>query len=201
MKKLLVSAFLTLATFVFSTYLAGSVEAAEIDAQYFVRPSCSVSFGDTYCAQNPEHCKEALAPTKTPEHSFSKMEYSSSYEVSDEIQIDAEEVFAIVNRYRADAGLPPFQKDDNLCQIAASRGPELHHEVLVSGDLHGGLRARNLPYWVTENMKYGTSAEEVVQWWLNSPLHRSAVYGNHTYSCGTCVGRACAQLFTSYIPK
>ncbi len=109
-------------------------------------------------------------------------------------------ILQLINAIRTQAGLPAFEKNDALCAVAESRIPEIPVEV-GNGRFHSGLHAKNLPYWITENMKYGSDDGGTVQWWMNSPIHRSAIMGNSKYSCGKCVGNACIQLFTSFEPK
>ena len=115
--------------------------------------------------------------------------------------LDADKIFQMVNDHRSSLGLPAFQKDESLCKIGQERGPELYNEIFVTGNIHGGFNARNLPYWATENMKYGVTEQEIYEWWMNSQLHRSAIESSATYSCVTCHGNICIELFTSYIPK
>lgn len=115
--------------------------------------------------------------------------------------LSADLLFDMINNYRASIGKPAYQKDDNLCSLAQERGPELYDEVFTSGNIHGGLYARNLPYWITENMKYGPDENDVFNWWMGSSIHKKAIEGDFTYSCGECYGNTCAQLFTSYQPK
>lgn len=114
---------------------------------------------------------------------------------------NSDAIFEMINAHRAKIGKPSFLKDGALCTLATTRSLELHNELFVTGGLHSGLYNRNLPYWITENAKYGSNEAGTVQWWLNSPVHRSAIEGNYTYSCGACNGTQCAQLFTSYTPK
>lgn len=133
-----------------------------------------------------------VSPTTAPTVNTAPIPQSSS--------LNAEVVFDLINKYRNSIGLASFEKNDELCSLAASRGPELAGEV-ASGALHSGLYSRNLPYWVTENMKYGGDEQEVLRWWLNSPIHRAAIEGNYKYSCGVCVGDTCEQLFTNFVPK
>ena len=115
--------------------------------------------------------------------------------------LSSDTLFDMINAHRAELGLPAYQKNDTLCALAKERGPELYDEIFTSGNIHGGLYNRNLPYWITENMKYGPDENDVFNWWMNSYIHRKAIEGNFTYSCGECYGNSCAQLFTSYIPK
>lgn len=114
--------------------------------------------------------------------------------------LDAEKLFSMSNEFRAARGLPPFQKDERTCSLAASRAPEVAGEV-ASGTLHAGLAARALPYWNTENIISMNSEESAFNWWVNDPIHHDAIVGNFTYSCVACVGGNCAQEFTNYQPK
>lgn len=110
-------------------------------------------------------------------------------------------IFEMINEHRAKIGKPSFIKDASLCSLAVTRSFELYDELFVKGGLHSGLYNRNLPYWITENAKYGSNEAGTVVWWLNSPVHRQAIEGDYTYSCGACNGTQCSQLFTSYTPK
>lgn len=115
--------------------------------------------------------------------------------------LNADLILELINAHRAKIGKTAFQKDGALCSLAQTRSTELYDELFVKGGLHSGLYNRNLPYWVTENAKYGSNEAGTVQWWLNSPIHRSAIEGDSVYSCGACQGTQCSQLFTSYTPK
>lgn len=115
--------------------------------------------------------------------------------------LDSEKIFQMINAHRAGLGLAAFQKEDKLCTLAVERGPELYNEIFVTHNIHGGFYNRNIPFWITENMKYGDSEEAIFNWWLSSSIHRKAIEGDFLYSCGTCYGKSCAQLFTSYQPK
>lgn len=111
-------------------------------------------------------------------------------------------IFDLINSHRAKIGKSAFIKDAGLCALAQTRSFELHGELFEGkGYLHSGLYNRNLPYWITENAKYGSNEAGTVQWWLNSPIHRHAIEGDYAYSCGACNGTQCSQLFTSYTPK
>ncbi|MBP7967010.1 hypothetical protein KAZ66_01940 [Candidatus Woesebacteria bacterium] len=114
--------------------------------------------------------------------------------------LNAELLFQLINDYRIQLGLSVFQKDSTICDIAKQRGPELDREVEM-GTIHAGFYARNLPYWATENMKYGGNEQEMLNWWLNSPIHRHAIEGDFKFACGECYGKSCNQIFTSYIGK
>lgn len=115
--------------------------------------------------------------------------------------LNAGTLFSMVNATRANAGLPPFQQDERVCSVAASRGPELYGEIMVTHTMHAGFFARNLPYWATENMIYMNTEQEALSWWMGSSVHRSAILGNYQYACGTCVGKACNMIFTNFESK
>lgn len=119
---------------------------------------------------------------------------------ADGVTLDSNLIFDLINAHRASIGKSAFQKDDALCSLAATRSTELSGEF-ANGTLHSGLYNRKLPYWITENAKWGSNEAGTVKWWLNSPIHRRAIEGDYTYSCGSCQGSKCAQLFTSYTPK
>lgn len=113
--------------------------------------------------------------------------------------LNSETLFSMVNTKRAEAGLAPFQKHSSVCDVAAARAPELQGEV-ATGALHAGFWARKPAYQATENMIYMQNEEQALNWWLNSPIHRSAIYGNYQYSCVICTGNTCAQIFAN-IPE
>lgn len=149
-----------------------------------------------------EHNKKICpTPTKKPIPTETKEVLGTSTNSSKPPSLDAEKLFVMINEHRAKMGLPAFEKDEKLCQLARERGPELYDEIFKTGNIHGGLYNRKLPYWVTENMKYGPSEQEAFNWWLSSPIHRKAIESHAKYSCGECYGNSCAQLFTSYVPK
>ncbi|MDO8269585.1 MAG: hypothetical protein Q7T54_02855 [Candidatus Levybacteria bacterium] len=119
---------------------------------------------------------------------------------ADSANLNNDLILDLINSHRASIGKAAFQKDEALCSLAQTRSTELSGEF-ANGGLHSGLYNRNLPYWITENAKWGSNEAGTVKWWLNSPIHRRAIEGDYTYSCGYCNGTKCSQLFTSYTPK
>lgn len=115
--------------------------------------------------------------------------------------LSGDTVFDLINNFRKSNGLAPFEKDANLCSLAATRATEGYNEIFVSGNIHGGLYARHLPYWITENMKYGPNESDVFNWWMGSYIHHKAIVSEAKYACGACSGNTCVMEFTSYIPK
>ncbi|MGH7203604.1 MAG: CAP domain-containing protein [Candidatus Levyibacteriota bacterium] len=114
--------------------------------------------------------------------------------------LNPETLFSMVNSYRQSKGLPAFQKDDKSCSLAASRAPEIAGEM-ADGTMHSGLRARNLPYWNTENIISMNSEVAAFNWWINDSIHRQAIESSNTFSCVACSGNSCAEEFTSYQAK
>lgn len=130
-------------------------------------------------------------PTQTPE---------PTTQLASSGGLDAEKLFSMSNAFRQARGLPSFQKDDRSCQLATSRAPEINAEI-AEGRMHSGLRARNLPYWNSENIISMRNEEEAFNWWVNDKIHHDAIVGNYAYSCVACHGNACAQEFTNFQPK
>jgi uncharacterized protein YkwD len=114
--------------------------------------------------------------------------------------LNADVLFSMVNSYRQSQGLPAFQQDAKTCSLAQQRAPQVDGEI-AAGDMHAGLKALNLPYWNTENIISMNSEAAAFNWWLNDPIHHEAIVSNATYSCVACSGNACAEEFTSYVPK
>lgn len=150
---------------------------------------------------------EAVTPTTTPVQTVvssitpNPMQQAPLDMVpADGANLNSDLILELINAHRASIGKAPFQKEAALCSLAATRSTELSGEF-ANGSLHSGLYNRALPYWITENAKWGSNEAGTVKWWLNSSIHRRAIEGDYTYSCGACQGSKCAQLFTSYSPK
>jgi len=139
-------------------------------------------------------------PTPTPIPSSAVIEGARDMVPQTGVNVDANVIFDLINSHRTSIGKPAFIKDEALCSLATTRSMELSGEF-ANGTLHSGLYNRNLPYWITEDAKWGSNEAGTLRWWLNSPIHRAAIEGNHVYSCGACNGSQCSQLFTSYTPK
>jgi uncharacterized protein YkwD len=117
--------------------------------------------------------------------------------------LNAETIFSMVNQVRVQNGLAPLEKSPEVCAIANERAPELYAEIFVTGNMHAGFARRqpSISYWMTENMIHQNTEQQAVSWWMNSPIHRSAILGNYTHSCVSCQGNSCAMLFTSFVAK
>lgn len=115
--------------------------------------------------------------------------------------LDEDLIFKLVNKHRTDIGLKPFVKDERVCTLARSRGPQLYKEIMVTGTMHAGFYDRDLNYWATENLIYMNTETQALDWWLNSPVHRHAIEGDYKYSCVACYGHSCSQIFTNFQSK
>jgi len=114
--------------------------------------------------------------------------------------LNAEKIFEMVNSHRASKGLPAFEKEERACSLAVARAPEVLAEI-NEGHMHSGMYGRKLPYFNTENIITMRTEEAAVNWWLNDYIHKVQIEGDYKYSCVACYGFACAQEFTSFIPK
>lgn len=114
--------------------------------------------------------------------------------------LNADDIFSMVNSYRASQGLPAFQQDAKTCSLAQERAPEVSGEI-AAGDMHAGLKAMDLGYWNTENIISMNSDQAAFNWWINDPIHHAAIVSSNTYSCVACSGNSCAEEFTSYVAK
>ncbi len=161
----------------------------------------------TYAAEPVYYVEPTPTPTTTTQatvtptpHQSNLLEGARDMVPQTGIQVDSNIIFDLINAHRLSIGKPSFQKDEALCSLAQTRSMELSSEF-ANGTLHSGLYNRGLPYWITEDAKWGSNEAGTVRWWLNSPIHRKAIEGDYTHSCGACNGSQCSQLFTSYTPK
>lgn len=111
--------------------------------------------------------------------------------------LSADRLFDMSNAYRADKGLPAFQKDERICSLALARAPEIGAEI-AEGHMHSGKNSHNFPYWFTENIISMRTEQEAFNWWINDEIHRVQIEAANTHSCVACAGNACTQEFTSF---
>ena len=145
-------------------------------------------------------------PTSLPTQTVTPAQVPSTItdpDATSSASLNAEVLFNLVNNYRLQLGLVPFTKDASICEIANSRAPELYNEIFGNSYMHAGFRerAKSLNYWATENIIYQNTENGALNWWLNSPIHKSAIVGDYKYSCTACSGKSCCQIFTSFVPK
>lgn len=103
-----------------------------------------------------------------------------------------QDVLRLTNRYRAEAGLPPLQPDDQLRTAAALHSADLsrHGRFSHSGSDGSGVGDRVLrqgyQYCVAaENIAIGQVApDEVLKDWMMSPGHRQNILDRNVTDIG-----------------
>ncbi len=112
------------------------------------------------------------------------------------------EVVALINAYRAEFGLPPYEENPLLYQLAQGQADYLAStQGATGGDIHtgpGGTRPRDRAYaagygggstiFISEIAKYGMgeTAQSAIAWWKQSPNHNPTMIAS-TYihiGCG-----------------
>lgn len=117
------------------------------------------------------------------------------FAASPENEITAENVTALMNEVRIDAGLGPLRLDSKLVRAAEGRMQEM-----ADGEWWGHQSPDGTPpfVWLTANdYKYSTAAENLaagfetarllVQSWLESPGHRANILNPMFGDCGIAV--------------
>lgn len=145
----------------------------------------------------PEPKKEEKKEEATPQITFSPQNFTPAPTGT----LSADVLFTMINEHRASISLPAYQKEAQVCGVAEGRREEITQEIFVTGALHAGFWSDNHPFWATENMIWQHTETEAMNWWLNSPVHRSAIEGDYLYACGTCNGEVCNMIFSSLTPK
>lgn len=95
------------------------------------------------------------------------------------------EIMELINEHRINLGLNTLQNHDTVKAVALTHTNYMIEEAHVSHDYFflrkETLQANASANVVTENVGYGfSSAESVVNAWLNSPSHRANIEGDHT---------------------
>jgi uncharacterized protein YkwD len=174
-----------------------------IDSQRFA----SMAVSSNACVQNQNQSNLCLFPSPTPTATPTPTPSPTAVPIKRTTgpkppSLNPDVIFSMINQHRSEIGLPAYIKDDRLCSIATSRGPELNNEIFGGGTIHGGFYARNIPFWITENEVSQPTEQSAFDWWMHSAIHRKAIESpSFTYSCGDCWGNSCVELFTSWQPK
>lgn len=184
-------------------YLANAIIISEPSDSLLrsVSPAKTVLKKTDGSAQKEEEITITPAPIITQAASGSAPTTQSDSTTTQGGSLSAEKLFALVNAHRASIGLSPFEQDGRVCEVVSSRAPEIENEIYGTSYMHAGFQSRNLPYWATENIISINTEEEALNWWLNSPVHRSAIQGAYKYACLACSGKSCAMVFTNFDPK
>lgn len=212
---LLVATTVSLASIFFTT----KAQAADVSAdkacpmtQYLVlaksdcklaskKPAPKSSIVSPVSALMPTPSEKEPTPTPTAYQPVQPIVEASMAQITPTATLSADVLFDMVNQHRVGIGLPTFEHDGGVCAVAESRRNEITQEIFVTHALHSGFYAKALPYWATENMIWQHTEAESLNWWLHSPVHRSAIEGSYKYACGVCNGEVCNMVFTSYEPK
>jgi uncharacterized protein YkwD len=99
------------------------------------------------------------------------------------------QVFALVNQRRAQAGLPALSVESRLAQAARTYGKVLadndwfSHTGPDGSDLVSRIEAAGLPFTVQfgEVLAWGSNGwppKDIVQAWIDSPAHRDQILGS-----------------------
>lgn len=118
-------------------------------------------------------------------------------------------MWQVLNDWRAEEGLKPWIKDENLCQLAETRAKEMNQYVDYSHNrfnerFTNGEISKTFNTWSTISENIGTDFSEknmlyggfpIKRGWLNSPRHAEALRADYTYSCAACDKGYCVQLF------
>lgn len=95
------------------------------------------------------------------------------------------EVLELINEYRINSGLNPLNNNNTVKAVAYTHSDYMREVDNVSHDnfyaRKQSLQNNQNAQIVTENVAFGyTSAESLVNAWLNSPSHRSNIEGSYT---------------------
>ena len=113
---------------------------------------------------------------------------------SDETEITAENVVALMNAYRAESHLPPLRVDASLTAAAAARMQEM-----ADGEWWGHEAPDGTPpfafipveydfAFAAENLAAGfETAGVLVESWMESPGHRTNIMGVQYADCGVAI--------------
>lgn len=212
---------LSLTALLVATYLslASTVLTTKTHAQEKAKKPCItaafIALGEMNCKLTSKKIdktaeflpSKTLMPTVTPakeekeEEPKPEVYIAPAANTNPTATLSADLLFSMVNDHRASINLPPFEREAKICAVADSRRIEMTQEIYSGIPMHAGFYAKNLPYWATENMIYQHTEAEALNWWLNSPIHRSALEGSYKYACGVCNGEVCNLVFTNYDPK
>ena len=117
----------------------------------------------------------------------------------EEVKLNEEKLWNIVNAWREENNLRPYTKNDRLCDIAKIRSNDpLINEKLL--DDHKGFieRYKNYPSVIGENMaKDWKNEQSTLKAWIDSPTHLKNLQESFSYSCIKTKGDLVIQIFSS----
>jgi uncharacterized protein YkwD len=119
---------------------------------------------------------------------------AQQYGAASDMRAEAEQIFALANQARAQAGVGPVRWDPSLaaaalahCRLMVQEGP-ISHRYQGEADL-GERTAQAGAHFslVEENVAIGPSGPAIHQEWMNSPGHRSNLLNRDIDSIGVAV--------------
>lgn len=137
--------------------------------------------------------------------------YTVSYPQSayNDLDIDEVRLYDLIQNWRVENGLEPYQEDERLCDIAEDRV----NDTIDPNNVHAGFEQKmtNGTYSfvgdsisVSENVAYHTyisegSEENILRSWLNSTEHAETLKKPYRYSCVRCENDNCIHIFSSFL--
>jgi len=109
--------------------------------------------------------------------------------------VDENYLWDVVQSWRKSEGKKPYIKHPEICQMAKERAEEI--AVDFSHDKFSEKYDGTVPYILSENLANASTAEEMLDGWLNSASHAAALNKNYKYSCISCRYIRCVQLFSN----
>ncbi|WP_186434742.1 CAP domain-containing protein [Dokdonia sp. Hel_I_53] len=114
---------------------------------------------------------------------------SSTLETSSEVvnnTVFANELLEVLNEYRASIGLNSLSQHDESEELAVKHSYYMVQQNEASHDNfydRAQILQESGANYVSENVAFGYyDAASVLQGWLDSPSHKSAIEGNYTHS-------------------
>ncbi len=125
---------------------------------------------------------------------------TASSKTSDVIEVpelDAEKLFNLINQWRNSEGREIFTKDDRICEltnIRANDTPLDNHKGFVEL-----MKKSTLPSKMVfeENLAFDWSEQKMLDGWLTSASHAATLRKDYKYSCVSCKGNYCVQIFSN----
>lgn len=113
--------------------------------------------------------------------------------VAQEVTLNADKLWNIIQNWRAENNLRPYNKKEELCEIAIKRAAQLpqsyNHEAFLRD-------YKNYPVVISENIAHVNTNEEALSVWLASKPHAAALRKDFPNSCIATNGVYVVQIFS-----
>ena len=119
-----------------------SSDTVKLIVSAFIITSILITFPAPTQAKDTKSCISKTMPWEDASACVSKTKKSSTPVVlgastastaNKPASLNSDVIFDMINAHRASIGLPAYQKDERICQVARERGPELYNEIFVTG--------------------------------------------------------------------